>query len=61
MSQTGRLGIAKIQQQAATAGPGAIACGALEAGEFTKHSLKMKIARPHFCGLATSASHVMTF
>ena len=44
VSQTGRLEIAKMQQQAATAGPGAIAYGTPEAGDFTKHSLKMKIA-----------------
>ena len=43
LAKLGDLGTAKIQQQAATAGPGAIAYGAPEAGDFTKHSPKMDI------------------
>ena len=43
LAKLGDLGTAKIQQQAATAGPGAIAYGAPEAGDFTKHSPKMDV------------------
>ena len=43
LAKLGDLGTAKIQQQAATAGPGAIAYGAPEAGDFTKHSSKMDV------------------
>ena len=43
LAKLGDLGTAKIQQQAATAGPGAIAYGAPEAADFTKHSPKMDI------------------
>ena len=43
LAKLGDLGTAKIQQQAATAGPGAIAYGAPEAADFTKHSPKMDV------------------
>ena len=43
LAKLGDLGTAKIQQQAATAGPGAIAYGAPEAGDYTKHSPKMDV------------------
>ena len=43
LAKLGDLGTAKIQQQAATAGPGAIAYGAPEAGDFTRHSPKMDV------------------
>ena len=43
LAKLGDLGTAKIQQQAATAGPGAITYGAPEAGDFTKHSPKMDV------------------
>ena len=43
VAKLGHLGTAKIQQQAATAGPGAIAYGAPEAADFTKHSPKMDV------------------
>ena len=43
LAKLGDLGTAKIQQQAATAGPGAIAYGAPEAPDFTKHSPKMDV------------------
>ena len=43
LAKLGDLGTAKIQQQAATAGPGAIAYGAPEAGDYTKHSSKMDV------------------
>ena len=43
LAKVGDLGTAKIQQQAATAGPGAIAYGAPEAADFTKHSPKMDV------------------
>ena len=43
LAKLGDLGTAKIQQQAATAGPGAIAYGAPEAGDYTKHSAKMDV------------------
>ena len=43
VAKLGDLGTAKIQQEAATAGPGAIAYGAPEAGDFTKHSPKMDV------------------
>ena len=43
LTKLGDLGTAKIQQQAATAGPGAIAYGAPEAADFTKHSPKMDV------------------
>ena len=43
LAKLGDLGTAKIQQQAATAGPGAMAYGAPEAGDYTKHSPKMDV------------------
>ena len=43
LAKLGDLGTAKIQQQAATAGPGAVAYGAPEAGDYTKHSPKMDV------------------
>ena len=43
LAKLGDLGTAKIQQQAATAGPGAIAYGAPETGDYTKHSPKMDV------------------
>ena len=43
LAKLGDLGTANIQQQAATAGPGAITYGAPEAGDFTKHSPKMDV------------------
>ena len=43
LAKLGDLGTAKVQQQAATAGPGAIAYGAPEAADFTKHSPKMDV------------------
>ena len=43
LAKLGDLGTAKIQQQIATAGPGAIAYGAPEAGDYTKHSPKMDV------------------
>ena len=43
LAKLGDFGTAKIQQQAATPGPGAIAYGAPEAGDFTKHSPKMDV------------------
>ena len=43
LAKLGDLGTAKIQQQAATAGPGAIAYSAPEAADFTKHSPKMDV------------------
>ena len=43
LAKLGDLGTAKIQKQAATAGPGAIAYGAPEAADFTKHSPKMDV------------------
>ena len=43
LAKLGDLGTAKLQQQAATAGPGAMAYGAPEAGDYTKHSPKMDV------------------
>ena len=43
LAKLGDLGTAKIQQQAATAGPGAIAYSAPEAADFTKHSPKVDV------------------
>ena len=43
LAKLGDLGTANIQQQVATAGPGATAYGAPEAGDFTKHSPKMDV------------------
>ena len=43
LAKLGDLGTAKIQQQTATAGPGAIAYGAPEVGDFKKHSPKMDV------------------
>ena len=43
LAKLGDFGTAKIQQQAATPGPGAIAYGAPEAADFTKHSPKMDV------------------
>ena len=43
LAKLGDLGTAKIQQQAGTAGPGAMAYGAPEAGDYTKHSPKMDV------------------
>ena len=43
LAKLGDLGTAKIQQQIATAGPGAIAYGAPEAVDSTKHSPKMDV------------------
>ena len=43
LAKLGDLGTAKIQQEAATAGPGALAYGAPEAGDFAKHSPKMDV------------------
>ena len=43
LAKLGDLGTAKIQQQATTAGPGAMAYGAPEAGDYTKHSPKMDV------------------
>ena len=43
LAKLGDLGTAKIQQQAATVGPGAIAYSAPETGDFTKHSPKMDV------------------
>ena len=43
LAKLGDFGTVKIQQQAATAGPGAITYGAPEAADFTKHSPKMDV------------------
>ena len=43
LAKLGDLGTAKIQQQAATANPGAMAYGAPEAGDYIKHSAKMDV------------------
>ncbi|XP_065914646.1 probable serine/threonine-protein kinase drkA isoform X2 [Dysidea avara] len=43
LAKLGDLGTAKIQQQVATAGPGAMAYGAPEAADYTKHSPKMDV------------------
>ena len=43
LAKLGDLGTAKIQQQTATAGPGAMAYGAPEVGDFKKHSPKMDV------------------
>ena len=43
LAKLGDLGTAQLQQQAATVGPGAMAYGAPEAGDYTKHSPKMDI------------------
>ena len=43
LAKLGDLGTAKMQQQAASANPGAMAYGAPEAGDFTKHSAKMDV------------------
>ena len=43
LAKLGDLGTAQLQQQAATAGPGAMAYGAPEAGDHTKHSPKMDV------------------
>ena len=43
LAKLGDLGTAKIQQQVASAGPGAIAYGAPEAVDYTKHSTKMDV------------------
>ena len=43
LAKLGDFGTAKIQQQAATPGPGAIAYGAPEAGDSSKHSPKMDV------------------
>ena len=43
LAKLGDLGTAKIQQQVATAGPGAIAYGAPEASDFKLHSSKMDV------------------
>jgi len=43
LAKLGDLGTAKVQQQIATAGPGAMAYGAPEAGDFKKHSPKMDV------------------
>ena len=43
LAKLGDLGTAKIQQQVATAGPGAMAYGAPEAADYTKHSTKMDV------------------
>ena len=43
LAKLGDFGTVRIQQQAATAGPGAMAYGAPEAGDFTKHSAKMDV------------------
>ena len=43
LAKLGDLGTAKIQQEVATAGPGAIAYGAPEAGSPEKHSPKMDV------------------
>ena len=43
LAKLGDLGTVKIQQQAASANPGAMAYGAPEAGDYTKHSPKMDV------------------
>ncbi|XP_065914270.1 uncharacterized protein [Dysidea avara] len=43
LAKLGDLGTAKIQKQVATAGPGSIAYGAPEAGDYKKHSPKMDV------------------
>ena len=43
LAKLGDLGTAKLQLQAGTANPGAMAYGAPEAGDYTKHSPKMDI------------------
>jgi len=43
LAKLGDFGTAKIQQQVATAGPGAMAYGAPEAGDYKKHSPKMDV------------------
>ena len=43
LAKLGDFGTVKIQQQAATAGPGAITYGAPEAADFSKHSPKMDV------------------
>ena len=43
LAKLGDMGTAKIQQQTATPGPGAMAYGAPEAGDYVKHSPKMDV------------------
>ena len=43
VAKLGDMGTAKIQQQTATPGPGAMAYGAPEAGDYMKHSPKMDV------------------